>query len=33
MDNKDNNGPIQKMNNDAILVELIKKQRKNVHCL
>lgn len=30
MDNNNNNVPIHKMNNDAILVELIKKQRKNV---
>ena len=31
MDNNNgNNGPIHKMNNDAILVELIKKQRKNI---
>ena len=30
MDNKDNNGPIQKMNTDTILVELIKNQKKNI---
>ena len=30
MNNIDNNGPIQKMNTDTILIELIKKQKKDI---
>jgi len=31
MNNKDNNVPIHKMNSDTILIELIKKQKKNIN--